>query len=226
MFPKRDPLFQGASLTVLPSTITVITGPSGSGKTTLLRMIRGEEPYDKGRILVDRREVARLNKKSLMMLRRDMGMVCQESNLLLERTVVENIALPLRIKGTHGALLRKRVEKMIELFKLERLAFAPCATLSGGEKRKVAMARAMAPAPPILLADEPALGLDPVATLELITLLFALPIEENTTLIVATHNPTLLEGLGVHGTYRIKEGKLLGTGHESTSSFEMERFTS
>ncbi|MBU1239888.1 ATP-binding cassette domain-containing protein [Myxococcota bacterium] len=224
-FSQREPLFSGASLTIAPHTVTVITGPSGSGKTTLLRMIRGEEPYDSGRILLDRKEVSRLNSRSLMMLRRDMGMVCQENNLLAERSVLENIALPLRIKGIHGALLRTRVEKMIELFKLEKVAFTACGVISGGEKRKVSMARAMSVAPGILLADEPSAGLDPLQTLELITILFALPLEEGTTLIVATHNPTLLEGLGVHGTYRIRDGQLQGDDCHVELPSEMERFT-
>ncbi len=226
IFPKRDPLFNGASLVIPSHSVTVITGPSGSGKTTLLRMIRGDEPYEGGRILIDRHEVARLNRRSSMMLKRDMAMVCQENNLLPERSVLENIALPLRIKGLHGTLLRTRVEKMVELFRLEDVAFTACGVLSGGEKRKVSLARALSVSPGILLADEPSGGLDPLQTIELVTLLFALPLEEGTTLVIATHNQTLLEGLGVHGTWRIREGKLWADEAPHDAMVEAERFLS
>jgi ABC-type ATPase involved in cell division len=207
-FAKREQLFNGLNLQVFPSTLSVVTGLTGSGKSTLLKMVRGDIKPDSGRIMVNGKDVNKLNNRSKMVLKRTIAMICQESNLLDNRTVIENIALPMRIQGIHGAPLKNRVEKLIEIFGLEKLAYLSAGILSGGEKRKVTMARSLVGNPTILLADEPASGLDPESTREIISILYKLPYEDGTTVLIATHSPALLEGLGVHGTFTIKNGKI------------------
>ncbi|MGM0596498.1 MAG: cell division ATP-binding protein FtsE [Myxococcota bacterium] len=208
-FPEKPGLIDGISFHIYPCTLTVVTGKSGSGKTTLLKLIRGEIAPDKGRIKINNKDINRLRNKSIRIFRQKTGIVYQEPKLLDDRSVVENIALPLRIAGIHGTVLRSRVEKMLELFSLTQFAFTFAGKMSGGERQKISIARALVSSPRILLLDEPASGLDPDSREEFATLIHSLPTEENITIIVATHNSSLLENLGVHGILTLKNGKIV-----------------
>jgi ABC-type ATPase involved in cell division len=207
-FPHKENLLKDLNFSLYPKSFSIITGHSGTGKTTILKMIRGEIKPDSGKVLVSGKEVAKLNKSSTIKLRRSISMVYQDSKLLNDRSVVENIALPLRIQGVHGAVLKNRVEELLDLFNLNKIAFTRAGILSGGEKRKIAIARALSTSPQILLADEPTTGLDPVSAKEIIKILIALAEKENISILLATHQPHVISMLNAYDIFEIKKGKL------------------
>ncbi len=165
-------IFDGLSLTVPRGQITTVMGPSGSGKTTLLRLIGGQLRPDGGRVWVDGQEVARLSNRRLFALRKRMGMLFQSGALLTDMNVFENVAFPLR---EHTDLPEELIRNLV-LMKLEAVGLRGArdlspAELSGGMARRVALARAIALDPDMILYDEPFTGLDPITMGQIVTLI-------------------------------------------------------
>ncbi|WP_018874830.1 ABC transporter ATP-binding protein [Thioalkalivibrio sp. ALJ1] len=168
----RKMIFDDLSMRIPRGQVTTVMGPSGSGKTTLLRLIGGQLRPDKGRIWVDGQEVAKLSTRRLYALRKRMGMLFQSGALLTDLTVFENVAFPLR---EHTDLPEDVLHTLV-LLKLEAVGLRAArdmdpATLSGGMARRVALARAIALDPDLILYDEPFTGLDPITMGQIVSLI-------------------------------------------------------
>ena len=158
------PVFRGLDIGIRRGEVTAIMGPSGTGKTTLLRLITGQLRADRGVVLVDGRDVGRMRRNELYALRRRMGMLFQNGALLTDLDVFENVAFPLR----EHTDLPERLIRNVVLTKLHAVGLRGAARLmpqqlSGGMGRRVALARAIAMDPDILIYDEPFAGLDPIS---------------------------------------------------------------
>ncbi|WP_311198160.1 ATP-binding cassette domain-containing protein [Ornithinimicrobium sp. INDO-MA30-4] len=139
---------------MLPLVMCGVIGYSGAGKSTLVRLINALEPINEGQILVDGQDIAALSGKQLRVARRNIGMIFQQFNLFASRTVLGNVAFPLRQSGMSGASARARAQEMLDFVGLADKASNYPEQLSGGQKQRVGIARALAPNPTLLLADE------------------------------------------------------------------------
>ncbi|ETX04688.1 MAG: cell division protein FtsE [Candidatus Entotheonella gemina] len=169
-----------------------LTGPSGAGKTTLLRLLYGAERPDRGQIIVNGRNIARLQHRHLPLLRRSLGLVFQDFRLLPERTAFDNIAFALRAMGVPAREVRERVTDLLEQVGLSHRRDTLARRLSGGEQQRAAIARALINAPELVLADEPTGNLDPDMTRE-IMYLFQEMHRRGTTVLIATHDRDLIQ---------------------------------
>ena len=191
-FEKDDPIFEQVSFAALPGRICVIAGETGSGKTTLLRMLRGEIQPDSGRVWLAGQDLKRLSSRGMVQFRRKVSLVQEQDQLLGDRTVIENVALPLRILGIHGEKLTERVEKVLTRFGLANKAYRFAGTLSAGEARMTTLARAVIAWPQVLLADEPFAHLDKYFARRLALILLEHAVEDQMAVVMATHRLDLL----------------------------------
>jgi cell division transport system ATP-binding protein len=191
-YPGDAPALLDVSLHVHKGEFAFVTGPSGAGKSTLLRLVFCAERATSGQLLVFGRNIARLPAAQVPLLRRSIGVVFQDFKLLPDRTVAENVAFPLEVRGAPAKEVRRRVFAILRSLGLELKADKFPLSLSGGEQQRVAVARALAGDPAILLADEPTGNLDPERTLEVMDLLQAAN-ARGTTVLVATHDRSLLQ---------------------------------
>jgi cell division transport system ATP-binding protein len=191
-YPGESPALQDVSLEIDKGEFVFLTGASGAGKSTLLKLIFCEEAASTGQLLVFGKNVAKIRPSAIPFVRRNIGVVFQDFKLLPQRTVAENVALPLEVRGLADKEVRRRVKGLLRSVGLEHRADKFPPSLSGGEQQRVAVARALAPDPALLLADEPTGNLDPERTLEVMDLLYGAN-ARGTTVVVATHDRTLLE---------------------------------
>ena len=175
------------SLSVGKGDVFGIVGHSGAGKSTLLRCLNGLEGYSEGSVKVKGREVKDLNDVELKQLRRDMGMIFQNFNLMSRKNVFENIMFPLKVWGTPKAEAEARVNELLELVGLSAKRDEKVRNLSGGQKQRVGIARALALNPEILLCDEATSALDPKTTISILELLMDINQKLNVTIIAVTH---------------------------------------
>jgi cell division transport system ATP-binding protein len=191
-YPGDGPALQDVSLAVEKGEFVFLTGASGAGKSTLLKLIFCDEPASSGQLLVFGKNVAKIRGSAVPFVRRNMGVVFQDFKLLALRTVAENVALPLEVQGLPDKEIRRKVRMLLRSVGLEHRADKFPPSLSGGEQQRVAVVRALAADPALLLADEPTGNLDPDRTLEVMDLLYAAN-ARGTTVVVATHDRSLLE---------------------------------
>lgn len=175
------------SLSVGKGDVFGIVGHSGAGKSTLLRCLNGLEGYSEGSVRVKGKEVKDLNDVELKQLRRDMGMIFQNFNLMNRKNVFENIMFPLKVWGTPKAEAEARVNELLELVGLSAKRDEKVRNLSGGQKQRVGIARALALNPEILLCDEATSALDPKTTISILELLMDINRKLNVTIIAVTH---------------------------------------
>jgi cell division transport system ATP-binding protein len=191
-YPGDAPALQDVTLTIERGEFVFLTGPSGAGKSTLLKLIFCDEPASAGQLLLFGKNVAKIRPAAVPYVRRNIGVVFQDFKLLPQRTVAENVALPLEVRGLADREIKKRVKGLLRSVGLEHRGDKFPPSLSGGEQQRVAVVRALAADPALLLADEPTGNLDPDRTLEVMDLLYGAN-ARGTTVVVATHDRSLLE---------------------------------
>ncbi len=183
-------ILRGIDLDIVKGEAVGLVGPSGSGKTSLLMVLAGLERATSGSVSLDEREITRLNEDALAKLRRErVGIVFQAFHLIPTMTALENVAIPLELAGVRDAEKRAR-DALHDVGLSHRLTHLP-GQLSGGEQQRAALARAFAPDPALLLADEPTGNLDHATGELVIDLLFALRRRTGTTLLLITHDRDL-----------------------------------
>jgi phospholipid/cholesterol/gamma-HCH transport system ATP-binding protein len=182
-------VLNGIDLEIADGETVVVIGYSGAGKSVLLKTIVGLLAPDSGSVQVDGREVTKLAREGLSELRRQVGYVFQFAALFDSMTVAENVAMGLRrIGGISEAVIRERVEESLGLVELEGFGDRYPGQISGGQKKRVGRARAIALRPKYLLYDEPTTGLDPVTTVVIDRLILKMKEELGVTSLVITHN--------------------------------------
>ncbi len=191
-YPGDAPALQDVTVEIGKGEFVFLTGPSGAGKSTLLKLVFCDEPATSGQLLLFGKNVAKIRPAAVPFVRRHIGVVFQDFKLLAQRTVAENVALPLEVRGLPERDVKKRVKVLLRSVGLEHRADKFPPSLSGGEQQRVAVARALSADPMLLLADEPTGNLDPDRTLEVMDLLHGAN-ARGTTVVVATHDRTLLE---------------------------------
>ena len=169
-----------------------LMGPTGSGKSTILRSIYMDVNINKGKILYKGNDLSKIRKRQIPKLRRDIGMIFQDYKLLEDRTVYDNVALPLEISGEKNNLIKDKVFLMLKKVGIEEKYKSLPSKLSGGQRQRVSIARALVKSPDLILADEPTGNLDPVVADEIIDLLEELTTSIGTAVLMSTHNFPLI----------------------------------
>ena len=205
-------IFDGIDLTIPKGKITAIMGPSGTGKTTLLRLISGQLQADQGSIEVAGKDVRKLNRRELYTLRQQMGMLFQSGALFTDLNVFENVAFPLRAHTR----LPEDLLRILVLMKLESVGLRGAyqlmpSELSGGMARRVALARAIALDPTIIMYDEPFAGQDPISMGVLVKLIRELNDNLGLTSIVVSHDVKEACSIADY-VYVIAEGRIIEHG--------------
>ena len=211
-YPTGHEGLSGVDLHLEPGEMAFLTGHSGAGKSTLLKLIGLLERATRGQVWVNGRNLNKLKARDIPYHRREVGMIFQDHRLLHDRTVFDNIALPLVVAGMGHAEVRRRVRAALDkvgLLKKERVF--PI-TLSGGEQQRVGIARALVSKPPVLLADEPTGNLDPELSREIMELFLQFN-QVGVTLLVATHDIDLIQSFGQR-IIRLRHGRVAGDGVE------------
>lgn len=195
------------SVHIRPKEFVIFVGLSGAGKSTLTRLITHEEEPTSGKITVGGIDYSTLKKKDIPYLRRKIGVVFQDFKLLSKKTVYENISFALEVAGISNKTIRSRIPQVLKMVDLENKAKDFPSMLSGGEKQRIAIARALIHEPKILLADEPTGNLDPKNAWEIIDLLLKVN-GYGTTVILTTHNKDIVNALKKR-VITLKDGKLI-----------------
>jgi cell division transport system ATP-binding protein len=194
-YPGGVAALQDVSFHLAPGEMVFLTGHSGAGKSTLLRLILMLERATRGQVIVDGRNLGTTSARLAPQLRRRIGMIFQDHKLLSDKTVFDNVALPLMIAGMRYADIRKRVRAALDKVGLLSKERSWPLTLSGGEQQRVGIARAIVSMPPVLLADEPTGNLDPQLSEDLFSLFHQLN-GQGVTVLIASHDLSLIRSMG------------------------------
>lgn len=209
-YVNRYEALSGLSFHLEKGEMAFLTGHSGAGKSTLLKLIALIERSSNGQVLVNNQNLSRLPQRKIPYYRRQIGLVFQDHNLLHDRTVFDNVALPLVIAGENhreiGRRVRASLDKVGLLGKERNLPIA----LSGGEQQRVGIARAVVNRPPILLADEPTGNLDPDLSRDIMSL-FEQFNQVGTTVFIASHDIDLIQSLNYRQVI-LHQGRLASQG--------------
>ncbi|HEY9840243.1 MAG TPA: cell division ATP-binding protein FtsE [Candidatus Obscuribacterales bacterium] len=206
-YPSGNKALQHVSLEFPAGSFTFLVGPSGSGKSTLVRLLMREELASEGEIWVFDKNIEKLNRHEVPILRQKIGVVFQDFKLLPQKSVWENVAFTLEILGVSKAEQHKRIQGVLELTNLLHLKDLYPRQLSGGEQQRTSVARAIVNKPPMLLADEPTGNLDPDASWDILKLLAKIG-KTGTTVIVSTHNYSIVDRMK-RRTIKLDNGQVL-----------------
>lgn len=212
--PRPNKVLDGVDLVVPSGQFVAVTGPSGAGKSSLLYLLGCLDYPDFGEIHLGNRDVAKDGESLREKIRlRHIGFVFQDFRLIPALTVLENITLPMQLAGVSGAESRQRARELLRLIGMERERDQMSGVLSGGQKQKVAIARALANLPELLLADEPTGNLDTGSTREILEVLQSINKSRTLTTIMVTHDPQAAQF--AERTIELDRGRLREKGHES-----------
>ncbi|PIE41802.1 MAG: cell division ATP-binding protein FtsE [Gammaproteobacteria bacterium] len=215
----KDALNQ-VSFDLAAGELTFLTGHSGAGKSTLLKLITLIERPSQGQIIIDSQNLNGIGRRGIPYFRRKVGVVFQNHQLLFDRKVYDNVALPLLIAGFSPRDAGRRVRAALDkVGLLDKEQLFPI-SLSGGEQQRVGIARAVVNKPPILLADEPTGNLDPQLSAEIMDL-FQQFCQVGVTVLIATHDVGLINRYS-HRLLTLKEGRLIHNGLPTATSMELE----
>jgi len=203
-------VLKGIDLDIAKGEVVSIVGPSGAGKTTLLQIAGTLDSADSGSVIINGTDVSRLGESALARFRnRQIGFVFQFHQLLPEFTALENIMIPALIAGTSRKAARARAEELLAFMGLSERAGHKPAELSGGEKQRVAVARALVNKPAVVMADEPSGSLDSANKAELHALFFRLRDEMGQTFVIVTHDEQLAKT--TDRTIQMRDGMVRGS---------------
>jgi cell division transport system ATP-binding protein len=202
----NHPVLEDVTLEVGPGEFIFLVGQTGSGKSTLLRLMYMDLMPDRGSVIVERHNSNHIRERDKPHLRRSLGIVFQDFRLLEDRNVFDNVAFALHVTGVRSAEIRKRVLKSLADVGLAHLRNKMPDELSGGEKQRVVIARALVNRPTFLLADEPTGNLDPATSFEILRLLKDIN-TRGTGIIMATHNYELVRRMNER-ILQVKDGKV------------------
>jgi cell division transport system ATP-binding protein len=195
------------TITVGKGEFVFLTGPSGAGKSTLLRLLLLQEQPSEGHIVVNGQDISKLSRRKVQEYRRGIGFVFQDFKLIPTRTVIENISFVPEVLGVPQAQQRRKAYQVLKWVGLQHRMNAYPHDLSGGEQQRIAIARAVASDPSLLLADEPTGNLDPDLSLEIMNLLREVN-AGGTTVLVATHDRELIRLVG-RRTITLEQGRMV-----------------
>ena len=198
---------QNVNFHMAPGEMAFLTGHSGAGKSSLLKLIALLERSSRGQVIVNNQNLSKVSRRRIPYFRRNIGIIFQDHQLLFDRTVYDNVALPLIIAGFSRHDIGKRVRAALDKVGLLSKEKKYPITLSGGEQQRVGIARAVVNKPPLILADEPTGNLDPELSAEIMGL-FQDFSDVGVTVLVATHDIALISELP-HRTLTLKDGKLV-----------------
>jgi len=206
-YPNGYEALRRVNFNIGQGEMVFLTGHSGAGKSTLLRLIALIERNTQGQIVINGQHLSRLSESKIPYLRRNIGMTFQNHHLLTDRTVFDNVALPLVIAGYHPQEIRSRVRAALDKVGLLNKEKNYPITLSGGQQQRVGIARAVVNKPPILLADEPTGNLDPTLAKEIMRL-FVQFSQVGVTVLIASHALSLIKSLNCR-TLILQQGELI-----------------
>ncbi|MDD5320417.1 MAG: cell division ATP-binding protein FtsE [Methylococcales bacterium] len=208
-YPETGDVLRNVSFHLRRGEIAFLTGHSGAGKSTLLRLITTMERCSRGQILLDGQDLSYAKEKQLPFIRRKMGVIYQDYKLLQDRTVFDNVALPLVIAGYGHHEIARRVRAALDKVSLSGKEKKYPLALSGGEQQRVGIARAVVNKPPIIIADEPTGNLDPELSAE-IMFLFGQFQQVGVTVLIASHDISLITQLN-HRVLKLDHGQLVSS---------------
>lgn len=209
-YPGGQEALKGVSYHLQKGEMAFLTGHSGAGKSSVLKLIALIERTTRGEVVLDGKNLSRVRRGQIPYLRRKIGVVFQDHNLLHDRSVFDNVALPLIIEGLHYSETGRRVRAALDkVGLLGKEKFQPV-QLSGGEQQRVGIARAVVNRPPVLLADEPTGNLDPALSWEIMKI-FEQFNQVGVTVLVASHDLDLIAHLD-HRLLTLKQGELVNDG--------------
>lgn len=206
-YPGGHEALSNVSCQLEKGDMAFLTGRSGAGKSTLLKLITLVERTTRGEVVLDGKNLSRVRRRQIPFLRRKIGMVFQDHNLLYDKTVFDNVALPLIIAGEHHAETGRRVRAALDKVGLLGRENEYPVALSTGEQQRVGIARAVVNRPPLLLADEPTGNLDPDLSREIMELFESFN-NIGTTVLIATHDLELIKHMP-HRLLTLQQGRLV-----------------